>query len=229
MVDYSELRRKFKAKNPELDERRRRSREAAKRIAREYAAKRTELGLDGGGGVKGRRPPVYYAVVVLVMVMLAGAFVAMLSGKVGWGRPEISKAKLQVRQSMDALAQALGRYRFHCGAYPTDAEGLEALAAITPGKRGWFGPYIKKVVPDPWGEPYQYWNRGEGEPPVLLSKGPDRQLGTTDDILPDPALFELPFRDTTWTNHWVPYTLRGIVVAPNEKIREAIREEVKRF
>ena len=225
-VNYSELRRKFRAKNPELDAVRRKSREAVKRIAREYEQKRREAGL---AEVRRVRTPLYYVIVVLVMVLLAGTFIGMMTGNLRMGKKRISKADIQVRQSMDALAVALGRYRFHCGAYPATEEGLAALAAITPGKKGWFGPYVKKIVPDPWGEPYQYWTREGDEPPVLLSKGPDRRLGTTDDVLPDPQLFTMPFRDTTWTNHWVPYTLRGIVVAPDEAARRAIREEVQRY
>lgn len=226
MIDYSELRRRFKAKNPELAAQRAQSRAAARRIAREFAAKRAELRLDRR---EERRPLAYYLVLVLVMVVLAGVFTAMMTGKVGWGKPANPKDLLQARQSIAALAVALGRYRFHCGDYPSDAAGLAALAAVTPGKPGWFGPYVRKVVPDPWGEPYAYWRRPEGGVPVLLSKGPDRKLGTTDDILPDPRDFDLPFRDTTWTNHWVPYHLRGVVLAPDEATRQRIREEVDRY
>ena len=29
---------------------------------------------------------------------------------------------------------------------------------------------------------------------------------------PDAALFTKAFRDTTWTNDWVPFTQRGIIV-----------------
>lgn len=226
MVDYGELRRKFKPKNRELEESKRKSREAVKRIAREFERKRQEAGLKEPDF---RRTPIYYAVVVLLMVFLAIAFIGLSSGELRLGKKRVSKAAIQARQSIDALSVALGRYRFHCGAYPSDAEGLEALAAITPQKRGWFGPYVRKVVPDPWGEAYQYWTREDGEVPVLLSKGPDRKLGTGDDVLPDPQKFLEPFRDTTWTNHWVPYNLRGIVVAPNEQVREALREEVKKY
>ena len=62
-----------------------------------------------------------------------------------------------------------------------------------------------------------------------MSKGPDRKMGTSDDVLPVPSMFEKPFRDTTWTNHWVPYNLRGIVVAPDEATRKQIQEMVKQY
>ena len=51
----------------------------------------------------------------------------------------------------------------------------------------------------------------------------------TDDVLPDQSLFDKPFRDTTWTNHWVPYQYRGILVAPDEKTRKAWQEEVRKY
>ena len=43
MVDYTELRKKFKAKNPQLDEKRRKKQLAIKKIAREYEAKKAEI------------------------------------------------------------------------------------------------------------------------------------------------------------------------------------------
>lgn len=226
MASYSELKKKFRPKDPARAEAARKSHEAVKRIAREFEQKRLAAGL---GDVGFRRGPVYYMMIILVMIILAGSFILVMTGRVSLGRKRISKADLQARQSVDALCEALGRYRFHCGEYPSDAEGLEALAAITPGKKGWFGPYVKKIVPDPWGERYQYWTSPDNPNPVLMSKGPDRKMGTADDILPRAEAFEKPFRDTTWTNHWVPYNLRGVVVAPDEATRQAIREQVKRY
>ena len=226
MVDYNELRRRFRPKNPELARQRSESRAAAKRIAREYERKRLDAGLHARGI---SRTKAYYAVIVLVMAVMAITFIGLATGNLHLGKRRISKADLQARQSIDALTIALARYKFHVGEYPSTEEGLNALAAITPGKRGWAGPYIKKVVDDPWGRPYEYWTRDEGGDPVLLSRGPDRKLGTSDDVLPDGKLFGEPFRDTTWTNHWLPYTLRGIVVAPDEKTRAALRAEIESY
>ena len=226
MVDYSQMKKKFRPKDPAKAEASKKSHEAVKKIAREFEKKRIAAGLDTKGF---RRGPVYYMIIALIMVILAGAFIGVMTGHISVGKKQISKAQIQARQSVDALCVALGRYKFHCGEYPSEAEGLEALAAITPNKQGWFGPYIKKVVPDPWGEPYQYWLSEHNPHPVLMSKGPDRKMGTVDDIMPIAEKFDEPFRDTTWTNHWVPYNLRGIVVAPNEKVRKAIQEEVKKY
>ena len=141
MVDYAALRKKFPTKDPK-----KRKRVAAiKAIEREYAMKRAAL---GGGAPKMKKGIVFYAVVVLGLAIL-GSLVLSVAGK---GGPErISRAQLQASKSVDAVAVALGRYRYHVGTYPSNEEGLEALAAITPRKKGWNGPYVNHVVQDPWG------------------------------------------------------------------------------
>lgn len=226
MVDYGEMRRRFRPVDGKRQESRAKTQAAVKKIAREYERKRAELGLDRP---QMKRGPLYYAILVCVMVFIAAAFIGVQSGAIPLGKKRVSKAAIQARQSMDALAQACGRYKFHVGRYPTTAEGLEELAALRPQLKGWFGPYIKKVVPDPWGHAYVYEEREGGGHPVLYSKGPDGRAGTTDDVLPDQSLFDKPFRDTTWTNHWVPYQYRGILVAPDEKTRKAWQEEVRKY
>ena len=226
MVDFNEMRRRFKPKNPKRREERAKVQAAVKRIAREYESKRAALGLDKPALKRG---PLYYAIIICVMIFIAGLFIGVMSGAVPMGKKRISKADIQVRKSIDALAQACGRYKFHVGRYPTTAEGLEELAAIRPNLPGWFGPYIKKVVPDPWGRQYVYEEREGGGHPVLYSKGPDGRAGTTDDVLPEQSLFDLPFHDTTWTRPWVPYQLRGILVAPDEKTKREWEEAVKKY
>lgn len=226
MVDYNEMRRRFKPKDPKKTERRARTQAAVKKIAREYERKRAALGLDKPVLKRG---PVYYMIVVMVMVFIAAAFIGVMTGAVSIGKKRVSKADIQARQSIDALTQACGRYKFHVGRYPTTAEGLQELAAIRTGLKGWFGPYIKKVVPDPWGNDYVYEEREGGGHPVLYSKGPDGRAGTTDDVLPDQKMFDKPFLDTTWTNRWMPYQLRGILVAPDEKTKKAWQEAVRKY
>ena len=234
MVDYTALRKKFPAKNPGDAARRAKTQAAVKRIGREFDRKRRELNLHD---MSLKRPIVYYVAIIFILLVLGGSVLSVATGKLSLGKKAISKAAIQSRQSIDALAVACGRYKFHVGRYPTTAEGLEELARIpeTPAEigafaaKGWFGPYIKKVVPDPWGHAYVYEAREDGGHPVLYSKGPDGRAGTTDDVLPAQELFDEPFRDTTWTNHWVPYNLRGIVVAPNEEAKRQIEEEVKKY
>ena len=217
MIDYNALRKKFPTKDPK----RRKRLAAIKAIEREYAAKRAAL---GGGAPTLKKGIVFYAVVILGLMIL-GSLVLSVVGK--GGPKEISRAQIQVRKSIDAVAVALGRYRYHVGRYPSTEEGLEALEAITPKKKGWNGPYVNHVVKDPWGHDYVHVCNGENESPTLYSKGPDGKAGTTDDVLPDRALFDEPFRDTSWTKGWMPYYLRGYVVAPDKRTKSAIEDEVK--
>ena len=217
MVDYNALRKKFPTKDPQ----RRKKIAAIKAIEREYAQKRAAL---GGGPPSFKRGIVFYTVVIMGLAVL-GSLVLSVAGK--GGPKEISRAQVQVRKSVDAVAVALGRYRYHVGRYPSTEEGIAALAAVTPEKKGWNGPYVNHIVQDPWGHDYVYVCNGEGEYPTLYSKGPDGRAGTTDDVLPDRALFDEPFRDTSWTKGWMPYYLRGYVLAPDRRAKAAIEEEIR--
>ena len=217
MVDYNALKKKFPTKDPQ----KKKKIAAIKAIKREYAAKRAAL---GGGAPTLKKGVVFYAVVILGLMIL-GSLILSVTGK--GGPKEISRAQILVRKSIDSVAVALGRYRYHVGSYPSNEEGLEALAAITPRKKGWNGPYVNHVVKDPWGHDYVYVNNGESEYPTLYSKGPDGKAGTTDDVLPDRALYDEPFKDTSWTKGWMPYYLRGYVLAPDKRTKSAIEEEVK--
>ncbi|MCL1920524.1 MAG: type II secretion system protein GspG [Kiritimatiellaeota bacterium] len=110
--------------------------------------------------------------------------------------------QLRTLRNLDVLAEALGRYRFHTGAYPSAALGLAALVR-DPGADqapGWNGPYISHLLSDIWDTPYVYAPpTKEGELPTLFSCGPDRQPGTPDDLKPDPGRFD---PGTEWTNGW---------------------------
>ena len=73
MVDFNEMRRKFKPKDPKRSEERAKVQAAVKRIAREYERKRAELGLDKPPL---KRTPLYYAIVICVMIFIAGLSLA---------------------------------------------------------------------------------------------------------------------------------------------------------
>ena len=218
MVDYSELRKKFPAKSPA----RKRKTAAIKAIAREYERKRAEL--EGLHAPVVKKGVVFYAVVVIGLLMLGGL---VLSATGRGGRAPVSRALVDAQKSVDALATALGRYRYHVGTYPSDAEGLEQLASTKVLKRGWDGPYVRKIVKDPWGRDYVYAYNGEAENPTLYSKGPDGVAGTSDDVLPAAGLFESAFADTSWTKGWMPYTLRGYVVAPDAETKAMVEGQVQ--
>ncbi len=186
-----------------------------KQIYRDMEAQKRELGLKAPAI---RRGPVFYFVVLMAMAMVGGALI-QAAGK-GGGKKMRDGKIVQAEQSVAALAEALGRFKFHCGVYPSAEEGLEALVQKQSGHAGWIGPYIAspsyppRLLPDPWKRAYVY--EPTNEPPVVLSLGPDGVRDTADDIVPDPVVFSKPFRDTTWTNDWVPFHRRGYYIVPSK-------------
>lgn len=233
MVDYAELRRKFKPKNAAAGGKS--TKAVVRAIAREYEMKRAEL---TGGAPVFRKGPLFYAMVVLLLAVIGSLVVPqIMNGTLTLGKRRIERSQVQARKAMDSLSVALGRYRFHVGEYPPNDEGLAILACRRPAEirrarakfKGWDGPYVNHIVKDPWGNDYVYETRPEGGHPVLYSKGPDGRAGTTDDILPDQLSFDRAFLDTSWTNNWAPCELRGIVVAPDEETRRRVQDEMKRY
>ena len=112
MVDYEELKKKFPAKNPEDDKKRAATKAAVKRIARDFERKRRELNLNG---TSSKRSPLYYLVIVFILLIVGASVLSVATGKVGLGKKQVSRAAIQSRKSIDALAIACGRYKFHVG------------------------------------------------------------------------------------------------------------------
>ena len=240
MVDYNELKKKFRPKRPAAGEtaapmHRKSTKAAVKAIAREYEMKKAAL--QGSGAPVLRRGPLFYAVVIFGLVLVGALVLSASKGDLSLGKKRIERSDLMARKAMDSLSVALGRYKFHVGAYPTTEEGLEVLAYRRPEEirkirrqhPGWDGPYVNHIVKDPWGHDYVYETRAEGGHPILYSRGPDGRMGTTDDVMPDQASFDAPFRDTTGTNNWAPCELRGIVVAPDEATKRRVEADMKKY
>ena len=237
MVDYNELRKKFQPKKAVAggkDPMHRKSTKAAvKAIAREYEMKKAEL--QGSGAPTIKRGPVFYFSLIAILAIVGG--LVLSRGDLSLGKKRIDRNDLMARKAMDALSVALGRYKFHVGAYPTTEEGLKVLAYRNPNEirkirkahKGWDGPYVNHIVNDPWGHEYVYETRPEGGTPILYSKGPDGRAGTTDDVMPDQLSFDAAFRDTTWTNNWAPAELRGVVLAPDEETKRRVQNEMKKY
>ncbi|MDR0479683.1 MAG: type II secretion system major pseudopilin GspG [Burkholderiaceae bacterium] len=118
----------------------------------------------------------------LIEIMVVIIIIAMLAAIVG---PEVmkklggAKSKTAAIQIAD-LDKALDLFKLDVGRYPTNAEGLEALAAAPPTANGWNGPYLKGGLPnDPWGNPYHYTNPGPNGNPQVVSWGADNAPGGT--------------------------------------------------
>lgn len=118
--------------------------------------------------------------VIVIIGILAGMLVTRLSGRSEQAR--ITRAKADVQGS---LSLALDLFEQDIGRYPTNEEGLSVLVE-NPGLSEWKGPYLKGgLKPDPWGTPYSYANNPDNPGEYkLTSAGPDKQLGTSDDIVP---------------------------------------------
>ncbi len=175
-----------------LTQRRRASRRAIDRILREYEQKKAELHTVPQGLF---RNPKFYLAAVAVFVVLGGALFNATDHAV---RSIAITPEMRALRNLDVLAEALGRYRFHTGAFPTREQGLAALVR-DPQVPKWDGPYISFLRGDPWETPFVY-EPGTNALPVLFSCGPDMKPGTADDLLPDPARYE---PGTAWTNGWV--------------------------
>ncbi len=92
--------------------------------------------------------------------------------------------RLQTRAALRAWQSALDEYKYDCSEYPSSAQSLNALL-VDPGVSNWHGPYIEGddigIDPkDAWGTPLRYRLTQNG--PTIASAGPDRVLGTKDDM-----------------------------------------------
>jgi general secretion pathway protein G len=77
------------------------------------------------------------------------------------------------------LSSALRFYELDIGAYPTKAEGLQALWTMPGDMPGWNGPYIRQEqqLRDPWQRPFIYNIPGTKGPFELTSLGADGKPG----------------------------------------------------
>lgn len=119
----------------------------------------------------------------LIEIMVVVLIIGLLAGLVGinviryFEKAREKTAKTQ----MTMIEQALELYKMEQGHYPTTDEGLLSLVR---------GGYLKgKEVPkDPWGSDYYYVSDGNSF--TLKSAGPDKSLGTEDDITVESGLAE---------------------------------------
>jgi len=112
-------------------------------------------------------------IVIVIVGLLASLVAPEMFAKVDSSRIKTAKAQ------MEMLETSLNTYRLDLGAYPQSLEEL-----VKSDKKGWDGPYLPKDVPaDPWGNPYVYSAKSDGEAAFTLkSYGRDgRDGGEGDD------------------------------------------------
>lgn len=116
----------------------------------------------------------------LIELLVVLAILTLLAGVVG---PKVlsqlggAKSKTAGVQIAD-IEKAMDLFKLDVGRYPTNEEGLEALAKRPASAAQWNGPYLKGDVPmDPWGAPYKYANPGPKGGIEILTLGADKTAG----------------------------------------------------
>ena len=142
MVDYNELRRKFRPRGKAA--KKTSSKASVRAIAREYEIKKAAL---GGPPSLMRKGPLFFGFVVLVLAVLGYMVVSAARNGVGFGKARIERKPLQAKQSMRALSVALGRYghgavAFRQVAYVADRAFYdEAVAEVFADRLGFCGRF----------------------------------------------------------------------------------------
>jgi general secretion pathway protein G len=87
----------------------------------------------------------------------------------------------KARGDIATLEQAVDLYKLDNLVYPSTDQGLEALVTRPDGlarpERYRPDGYIRRLPPDPWGNPYQYSYPGENGVVDIFSLGADGRLG----------------------------------------------------
>jgi len=124
---------------------------------------------------------------LLEMVIVLG-IIAMITGGAIFSMKKIgNSAKITTAESdFKSFASGLSMYKINAGNYPSTTQGLKALKekpTSAPMPRRW-SQVMVKVNLDPWGNEYIYRYPGKKDPtePEIVSKGPDGQENTEDDL-----------------------------------------------
>lgn len=119
-------------------------------------------------------------VVLAIIAVIMGVTINQLSTVQNFGSIK------QAEGEINALSTTLLMYKSSGGTYPSQAQGLKALKVrptTAPIPRRW---QKNDSVPeiDPWGGEYIYKfpSVKDKTKPEIISKGPDGELGTDDDI-----------------------------------------------
>ena len=114
--------------------------------------------------------------VVIVIIGLLATIVVINVLPLG-DKGRITKAKADI----SSIEGALDLYKLQNGAYPTTAQGLEALITAPAGvdaSKYQAGGYLKGKLPvDPWGRPYLYASPGQHGEEDVWTLGADNREG----------------------------------------------------
>lgn len=117
---------------------------------------------------------------LLVVLGIIGLVAAVVAPRVltYLSTAKVETAKVQIKN----LESALELYYLDIGNYPSNDEGLAALAKAPSATATWNGPYLKNAdeLLDPWGHKYVYLASADGRDVVVRSLGRDGEEGGAD-------------------------------------------------
>ena len=116
---------------------------------------------------------------IMVVVVILGILAVLIVPRV-LGRSDEAR-QAAAKHDIATIMQSLKLYHLDNGRYPTNEQGLQALAtkpSSAPVPPNW-KPYLDKVPKDPWGNTYQYLSPGVHDEVDVFSLGADGQPGGT--------------------------------------------------
>lgn len=114
---------------------------------------------------------------IMVVITLIGLVTAAV-GVAVMGQLEEGQRDTARNQAFE-IEKSLDLYKLQHGSYPSSAQGLSALTSPPKGKA-----IMERPPKDPWGNDYIYMSPGQKNQKKfdVISKGPDGQEGTEDDV-----------------------------------------------
>lgn len=131
--------------------------------------------LTGRVARRGQRGMTLLEIMIVIAILGLLASVIVVAVMNNFDRAKVNTAQLKLK----SIEQALHQYNVAMGEYPTQQEGIGALLNPPSGP-----PFLNEDPRDPWGNEYLYFSparKGNG-PFEVVSKGPDGQEGTEDDV-----------------------------------------------
>ena len=121
---------------------------------------------------------------MMIIIIILGLLASLTIPNIMSNKSRADQQK--VLSDIAAIENALDMYKLDNGYYPTEAQGVNALVIKPielPIPRIYpHNGYIRRLPQDPWNNAYQINNPGRYNEIDIFSVGPDKVIGTEDDI-----------------------------------------------